>query len=971
MRGAPLAGSGAQIANARSWRLSPKRAAATHPWLEPAGSWGLSPLRAAGVLPRWFGALFALGLTWVCAAGSGFAAEATASTGEPQRLTSPQPTPAGLAQSDWESIRAAYQAGRPGPVAQQAYLKAHQVGPNDQFGFAVAVSGDTVVVGAKLEESSTTGVNSKADEKAGFAGAAYVFVRRGTIWTQQAYLKASQVNSGDNFGVSVAVSGDTVVVGAMNEDSSTLGVNSAADEAASEAGAAYVFVRHGTNWTQQAYLKAHQVTAGDGFGQAVAVSGDTVIIGAHGEDGGATGANATPDENAADSGAAYVFTRDGTTWTQQAYLKPNTVTSRLGFGWSVAISGDTAVIGAPGDDRDRGGMDRIGNEGLPFAGAAFVFTRSGAVWTQQAYLKAHQVSANDQFGYSVAVSGDTVVVGAQGEDSSSTRVNSAANESAADAGAAYVFVRSGTIWAQQAYLKAQQVNAGDLFGLSVGISGDTVVVGSHFEDSGTSAINAHPDESVANAGAAYVFARQGSMWSQQAYLKATRVNPYDQFGVSVAVADRTVVVGAYGEDGLVAGVDSAPETVKAVGAIGAGAAYVFAGMGPAALRAVVTPAGTDWASREPARHWRALASSRDGQRLLAAVNGGRLQVSADAGATWTPRETERAWLAVASSADGSRLLAAVDSGPLFRSADSGVTWIECAPLRAWSGLASSADGLRLAAVADGAPIQLSTNAGVSWTAADKGRFWKGIAMTDSGQTLAAIVEDGPVLVSTDGGGTWTPRAEAKSWTSVAASADGSVLAATVWDGPVLLSSDRGLSWNSWTTDRFWHAVSCSADGRQIIAAETLGRVHLSHDSGLTWTEHLANHDWAAVSWSGDGKRVAAVARDGPLFTSSSTVTPYRILVPIRGGPTQLRDFATILASGIANGPGQPRRWTVECANPDLFVSPPSLDGEGTLNFVPAGRPGLARLILTAHGGRRADLSERHTVDLDLRVSEAK
>mgnify|MGYP001560543815 CR=1 FL=1 len=148
-------------------------------------------------------------------------------------------------------------------------------------------------------------------------------------------------------------------------------------------------------------------------------------------------------------------------------------------------------------------------------------------------------------------------------------------------------------------------------------------------------------------------------------------------------------------------------------------------------------------------------------------------------------------------------------------------------------------------------------------------------------------------------------------------------------------------------------------------------MHLSHDSGLTWTEHLENRDWAAVSWSGDGERLAAVARDGLLFASSSRVTPYRILVPVRGGPTQLRDFVTVLASGAANGQGQPPRWTVECAHPDLFVSPPTLDGEGTLSFVSAGRPGLARLILSAQDESGTDTSEPQVVELDLRLPEPK
>ncbi len=187
------------------------------------------------------------------------------------------------------------------PIAQQAYVKMNNpgtLGSGDQFGYSVAVSGDTVVVGAYFEASSTTGINSTPNESASGAGAAYVFVRSGTTWSQQAYLKASQVTAGDNFGVSVAVSGDTVVVGATGEDSSTTGINSTPNESASGAGAAYVFVRSGTTWSQQAYLKASQVTASDQFGVSVAVSGDTVVVGANLEDSSTTGINSTPNESA-------------------------------------------------------------------------------------------------------------------------------------------------------------------------------------------------------------------------------------------------------------------------------------------------------------------------------------------------------------------------------------------------------------------------------------------------------------------------------------------------------------------------------------------------------------------------------------------------------------------------------------------------------------------------------------------------
>jgi ribonuclease BN (tRNA processing enzyme) len=904
--------------------------------------------------------LLALALSLGLVAWSGFASAAESpAAGKSLRLTSPEQTPRGLAPSDWASIRSAYQAGRD-PIAQQAYLKAHQVNAEDRFGHSVAVSGDTVVVGAVFEGSSTTGVNSTPNEGASASGAAYVFVRSGTTWTQQAYLKAGQVNNDDWFGFSVAISGDTVVVGAHQEDSSTTGVNSTPDERADNAGAAYVFVRSGTNWTQQAYLKASNSEAFDQFGRSVAVSGDTVVVGAHWEDSSTTGVNSRPNESASDAGAAYVFVRGGTTWSQQAYLKASQASVNDYFGRTVAVSGDTVAVGAPWEDSSTTGINSTANEGATDSGAAFVFTRNGSTWSQQAYLKAGQVTIDDQFGHSVSVSGDTVVVGAPSENSGTTGVNGRPNVSADNSGAAYVFLRSGTTWSQQAYLKASQISANDNFGFQVAVAGDTVVVGARQEDSSTTGINGTPNEDANDAGAAYVLVRSGTSWTQQAFLKAGVVHPGDVFGSSVAVDGDTVVVGAHEEDSSTPGINSTPDEL----APKAGAAFVFTGLGPRPFASVVTPAGTDWTTRELARPRRALASSHDGQRLVAAVHGDRLQVSADAGATWTPTASERAWSAVASSADGSRLTAAVANGPLFHSADAGGTWAEIAPARAWSGLAASADGLRLAAAVDFGPLYLSTNAGVDWTAVERSRSWKGIASSADGQMLAAVVEDGPLLVSTNAGVTWVPRAEPKAWTSIAASADGSVLVASVWDGLILVSSDSGLTWNRSSADRFWHSVSCSADGRRLIAAETLGRVYLSTDSGLNWTEHLENRDWAAVAWSGDGNRVVAAAREGPLFVTSTQLKPFRLAVPARAAPTSLRGFIHGIIAGAADPGGRQRRWTVESANPDLFAVPPALDDDGTLSFVPAGRPGLARVTLTAQ-----DAGEPQVVEIELQGQE--
>jgi hypothetical protein len=379
------------------------------------------------------------------------------------------------------------------PIAQQAYIKASNTGAGDRFGSSIAISGDTVVVGAQAEASAATGVNgNQSDNSAPNAGAAYVFVRNGTTWTQQAYLKASNSGANDFFGISVAISGNTVVVGAQLEASAATGINgNQSDNSATKAGAAYVFVRNGTIWAQQAYLKASNTDANDEFGCSVAISGNTVVVGARGEASAATGVNGNQSDNSApDSGATYVFVRNGTTWTQQAYLKASQA-GDTAFGFSVAISGDTAVVG---------------NEAP--SGAAYVFVRSGSTWTQQTLLTASNAEIGDFFGGSVAISGDTVVVGAQLEASAATGINgNQSDNSATDAGAAYVFVRNGTTWTQQAYLKASNAGAFDDFGYSVAISGDTAVIGAWEESSAATGVNGDQSNNSAGAsGAAYVFA---------------------------------------------------------------------------------------------------------------------------------------------------------------------------------------------------------------------------------------------------------------------------------------------------------------------------------------------------------------------------------------------------------------------------------------------------------------------------------
>ncbi len=414
---------------------------------------------------------------------------------------------------------------------------------------------------------------------------------------QQAYLKASNTGGGDYFGFSVAVSADTVVVGAWGEDSNAKGVNAAvnggtgtqADDSADSSGAAYVFTRTGSGWSQQAFLKASNSEANDWFGRSVAVSGNTLVVGAYGEDSNATGVNATlnggagtqADNSSTVSGAAYVFTRSGGVWSQQAYLKAsNSGPSNL-FGSSVAISGETVVVGSEGENSS--------------SGAVYVFTRSGGLWSQQAYLNASSTGAVDSFGNSVAVSGDTLVVGAHGEDSNAIGVNAAVSggsgtqedNSFGDSGAAYVFTRSAGLWSQQAYLKASNTGAGDYFGESVAVSGDTVVVGARGERSNATGVNAavsggtgtQEDNSATWAGAAYIYTRSGGVWSQQAYLKASKTGAGDQFGRSVAVSGDAAVIGAPDEESNAIGVNAAVSggmgTQSDNSARWSGAAYVF------------------------------------------------------------------------------------------------------------------------------------------------------------------------------------------------------------------------------------------------------------------------------------------------------------------------------------------------------------------------------------------------------------
>jgi len=329
--------------------------------------------------------------------------------------------------------------------SQQAQLNAADGATNDRFGYSVAIDGDTAVMGAPYDD-----VGANPDQ-----GSAYVFTRTGTTWSQQQKLTASDGVATDFFGCSVALSGETAVVGARYDD-----VGATVDQ-----GSAYVFTRSGTTWSEQQRLTAADGAAADGAGCSVAISGDTAVVGAEGDDVGV----------ATDMGTAYVFVRSGTTWSEQQKLTAGDGAAGDTFGSRVAVSGDTAVVGALFDD-----VGANSNQG-----SACVFVRSGTTWSEQQKLTAADGEADDWFGNSVALSGDTAVVAAYSDDVGAN----------ADQGSAYVFDRSGTTWSQRQRLTAVDGTAGDTFGFSVALSGDTVAVGAPYHDVGA----------TADQGSTYVF----------------------------------------------------------------------------------------------------------------------------------------------------------------------------------------------------------------------------------------------------------------------------------------------------------------------------------------------------------------------------------------------------------------------------------------------------------------------------------
>ena len=307
---------------------------------------------------------------------------------------------------------------------------------------------------------------------------------------------------------------------AISGDTAVVGAYAHDTPVGADAGSAYVFVRSATGWKAQQELVAPDGAPGDFFGISVTIAGDTAVVGARLHD---TGAGA-------DAGSAYVFVRTGTAWTLEQELLASDAAAGDSFGTSVSLSGDTVVVGAPVADA-AGGVD---------AGAAYVFVRSGAAWAEQQKIVPSDSRALEDFGYSASLSADTVVMGAPSDDLGV----------AYNAGSAYVFVRSGGTWVERQKLLAPRGARNDHFGFAVSVSGDTVVVGAFSDDTAGGT----------DAGSANVFIRSGRIWAWQQRLLASDAAPDDYFGFAVSVEGEAAVVGAPRHD------ISAPD---------GGSAYVF------------------------------------------------------------------------------------------------------------------------------------------------------------------------------------------------------------------------------------------------------------------------------------------------------------------------------------------------------------------------------------------------------------
>jgi uncharacterized repeat protein (TIGR01451 family) len=722
----------------------------------------------------------------------------------------------------------------------------------DNFGLSVSVYGDSLVVGAPGSIQSYPEV----------PGSAFVFARSGSVWTEQQRLTASDAAIADRFATSVSMSADTVVVGAPEHDT----------PAGANAGAAYVFVRSGGTWTEQQALAASDGAASDAFGASAAIDGDTVVVGA------------PQPESPVGAGSAYVFVRSGATWAEEQKLATSDGAAGDGGGTAVAVSANTAVVGAPGDDTPAGTN----------AGSACVFVRSGSTWTEQQRLTASDAAPADVFGSSVSVSGETVVGGSPYH----------ATAAGARVGSAYVFVRSGSAWSEEQELLADDGTAFDYFGDAVSASGDTVLVGAWLAE----------NPGGQNQGTADVFVRSGTTWTAEQELVGADDPYFDDLGYSISVSGDALVVGA-------------PQD-NTTGGVSAGSAYVFVRSGGAwSLQQKLM--ASDGANGD--RFGQSVSISGDtvvvgapNHYVFNAVHVGAAYVFARSGAAWTEQQK----------------LIASDAGPYG--------------LFGWS---VAADGDTVLAGAMGADMSRGAayafvRSGAVWTEQQKLVAPDGIPLDEFGSSLSisgdtAVIcargyEAGYVFVRS--GGAWTaeaflfpPGQPADSYFCVSCSVSGSTLVAgavqTGGPGAAYVYVGSGSGWTQQQRllasdgaggDRFGGSVAVSGDTVVVGApyddapATDRGSAYVFTRSGTVWTEQwklvapdgeAADGFGSSASVSGDTVAVGAPYDDfpsAPAGTDAGTAHVFRDL---------LLDLSVTKTDGQATAvPGQAVTYTITVAN---------------------------------------------------------
>ncbi len=370
----------------------------------------------------------------------------------------------------------------------------------DEYGTTVSIDGDYALVGAPFD-----------DDNGDASGAAYIYYNDGTGWVEQIKLIPADVEPEARFGRAVSIDGDYAVIGTAPLDIS-----------GAKMGAVYIFVRDGSTWIQQAKLEATDGSFAIRFGTSVDLDGANLIIGSHQD-----------RDQGSQAGAAYIFSRNGSTWAEQVKLLPSDVTTDDRYGFDVAVDGDQALVGSYRDDPS--GFN---------SGSVYAYEWDGVNWNQTQKFTASDGAAEDWFGRELDLSGSTALIAAMGDDDFGDR-----------AGAAYIFEQINGVWTEQQKLYANDADVLDRFAGDVRLEGGSAIIGAFLDDDGG-----------VDAGSAYVFSNEGNTWVQAAKLIASDALAGDFLGFRVDLDNDQFIAGAFGKD--------------VVGNTDVGAVYVFSDSGP-------------------------------------------------------------------------------------------------------------------------------------------------------------------------------------------------------------------------------------------------------------------------------------------------------------------------------------------------------------------------------------------------------